>query len=210
MIRILLVDDHVIFREGMKALINELSDFRVVAEVNNGHEALKMLESIPVDLVLTDIHMSEMNGFELTKHLRKAYPELKVVVLTMDSNSVYIDSFKGLGTHGYITKATDLEELKRVLVSVWNSEDSFHLAITDQEILQSEEKENCGAARLTKREKEILDLISKGLTDKEIARQLFLSPYTIIAHRKNLLSKLGLSNKVELTRYAIQNAYTLK
>src|SRR3989338_2660933 len=203
MVRILLVDDHVMFREGMKALINDLSDFRVVAEVSNGHEALKIVESIPVDLVLTDIHMSEMNGFEMTKQLRKAYPELKVVVLTMDSNSFYIDSFKGLGTHGYITKATDLDELKRVLISVWSSEHPFQLAITDKEILQSELKENMGATRLTKREKEILAHISQGLTDKEIASHLFLSPYTIIAHRKNLLSKLGLNNKVELARYEI-------
>lgn len=194
----------------MKALINDLSGFRVVAEVSNGHDALKILEAIPVDLVLTDIHMSEMGGFELTKRLRKAYPELKVVVLTMDSNSFYIDSFKELGTHGYITKATDLDELKRVLISVQNSEQAFHLAITDKEVLQSEFKENAGATRLTKREKEILTHISKGLTDKEIASHLFLSPYTIIAHRKNLLSKLGLNNKVELARYAIENAYLLK
>lgn len=205
MIRILLVDDHEIFRDGMKALINDIEGYSVVAEAGNGHEALKCLELLDIDLVLSDLHMPEMDGLKLTRTVRERYPKIKIVVLTMDAERAYIETVREIGAHGYITKSTNLVKLQSVLSSVFESDSLFELAITAGEIRKSEEKNTSVLSQLTKRELEILSLIAKGLTDKEIAEQIFLSPYTVITHRKNLLSKLGLSNKVELTRFALEN-----
>ena len=203
--KILLVDDHVIFRDGMKALINDVEGYTVTAEADNGVDALNLLKVLSIDLVITDLHMPELDGLKLTQMVKETYPEIKIIVLTMDSEKSFIDSIKEMGAHGYITKSTDLSSLQNMLNSVFIESSDFQLSISERELEASQSVKDNAFSNLTKREIEILHLISKGMTDKEIAALIFLSPYTIITHRKNLLSKLGLSNKVELTRFALEN-----
>ncbi|CAG5086087.1 response regulator transcription factor [Parvicella tangerina] len=210
MARILLVDDHIIFRDGLKSLINNLDGYEVVAEAGDGQEALKILNALNIDLVITDLHMPVMNGIELTQRIKTDYPTIKVTLLTMDADRSYIDTINELGANGYITKATGIEDLKDSLENILNGGDNFQVVLSSREQFTAKAKDrrvqklDC----LTKREKETLSLIAEGLTDKEIAKKLFLSPYTVITHRKSLLSKLGMSNKVELTRFALETGIT--
>lgn len=203
--RILLVDDHIIFRDGLKALIHEMSGFDVVAEADNGMEALKLLNQISADIVISDLHMPEMNGMLLVKEIKSKFAHMKFIALTMDSNRYFIDKFLESGADGYVTKSTSAENLMNVMKNVCSEENQFLVMMSDYERQNvhrtSDEKIN----KLTKRELEVLELISKGLTDREIAEKIFLSTYTVTTHRKNLLSKLGLGNKVELTRFALEN-----
>lgn len=205
MVRILLVDDHIIFRDGLKALINNLEGFEVVAEAENGNEALIRLSQISVDLLITDLHMPELDGISLITELKKSRTDFKVIVLTMDSERYLIDKIMDLGADGYVTKSTSSENLKNVMQSVMKGQNQFLLVMSEHEAKNKTPKENDMLAQLTKREKEVLTYIAQGFTDKKIAELIFLSVYTVTTHRKNLLGKLGLSNKVELARFALQN-----
>ena len=204
MTRILLVDDHPIFREGIKSLINDLENYSIVAEAANGHAALKIIEKETIDLLITDIHMPELNGIELTKMIRTKYPHIKVIVLTMDSGPNIIQTVAEIDAHALITKTNNLAKLRELLDNVINNESTFQLSISST---KTEETNSLSEklSNITKREKEILAFIATGMTDKQIALLIHLSPYTVITHRKNLLSKLGLNNKMELTRFAIEN-----
>lgn len=204
-VRILLVDDHIIFRDGLKALINEMKGFDVVAEADNGVEALKLLGQISIDLVISDIHMPEMNGMSLVKEVKMRFPEAKFIALTMDSNRYFIDKCLESGADGYVTKSTSAENLAKVMANVCSGQNQFLVMMSEYELQNIRGTGNNKLDQLTKRELEVLALISKGLTDKEIAEKIFLSAYTVTTHRKNLLSKLGLGNKVELTRFALEN-----
>lgn len=198
----MLVDDHVIFRDGLKILLNDLPNYEVIAEADNGKDALQILKVLEVDILISDISMPEMDGFQLTKAVVESYPKIKIVVLTMHSDFANLEIMEEIGVHGFMSKTTSSRELLEILDAVQQNSECLKISVPDH---SGDETKN--PFEITKREREILILIAQGFTDKEIAEKIKLSPYTVITHRKNLLSKLNLKNKVELTRFAIENGY---
>jgi two-component system, NarL family, nitrate/nitrite response regulator NarL len=208
-IRIIIADDHRVFIDGMIALLKEFPEMKVIAEAENGQQLVELVEKHQPDLVLTDIQMPVKDGIEATKEIRKRFPEMKIIALSMMNESIYIKKMLEAGASGYILKTVNKEELISSIRKVATGEKYFSQEVTAQLMNNFSEKSSQSnpADVLTKREKEILTLIAQGLTDKEIAEKVFLSPLTITTHRKNILSKLGLKNKVELTRFAMENKF---
>jgi DNA-binding NarL/FixJ family response regulator len=206
-IRILLVDDHPIFISGLSALLKEEKEIEIVAEAFNGEQAIDLAGKFLPDLILTDVQMPVKDGVEATKEIHKRFPQIKIIAITMLNESMNIKKMLEAGASGYVLKTIEKEELIRVIKKVAGGEKHFSEEVTAQLMnnFSSKSSSQNPTDILTKREKEILALIARGLTDKEIAEQVFLSSLTIITHRKNILSKLGLKNKVELTRFAIEH-----
>ena len=205
-IKIVLADDHRVFIDGIKALLEIFADIEVVGEALNGEELCKVVAILQPDVVLTDIQMPIKGGIEATKEIKKQFPKISVIALTMQNESFYIKKMLEAGVSGYMLKTAGKEELIEVIRKVAGGEKHFNAEVMSQLVNGFSGKPVSNPVEsLTKREKEILKLIAQGLTDKEIAEKEYLSPLTIITHRKNLLSKLNLKNKVELTRFAMAN-----
>lgn len=202
-IRILIADDHRVFIDGMKAMLKEISGLEVIAVAENGTQLIEQAGLHKPDVILTDIQMPLKDGIEATKEIHKLFPEIKIVALTMLNESMFIKKMLEAGASGYVIKTIDKEELIKVIHKVAAGEKHFSAEVTAQ--LMNNFSQKSPLDILTKREKEILALIAQGLTDKEIAEKVFLSPLTATTHRKNILSKLGLKNKVELTRFALEH-----
>lgn len=205
--RILIADDHRVFIDGIKALLKDVPGMEVVGDAENGEELIRQVDLLRPDLVLTDVQMPVKDGIEAAREIHKRFPAIRIIALTMLNESLYIRKMLEAGVSGYVIKTVDKDELIRVIHKVAAGEKHFGEEVTAQ-LLNNFTGAGSGespAGVLTKREKEILVLIAQGLTDKEIAEKVFLSSLTIITHRKNILSKLGLKNKVELTRFAIEN-----
>jgi DNA-binding NarL/FixJ family response regulator len=206
-IKIVIADDHRVFIDGMKALLKEFSNVEVLGDAMNGEQLIEQVRLIQPHVVLTDIQMPVKDGIEAAKEIHKCFPAVKIIALTMLNETLFIKKMLEAGASGYILKTVSKEELITTIEKVAAGEKYFSTEVTAQLMNNFSEKsapQNL-CASLTKREKEILVFIAQGLTDKEIAEKVFLSPLTIITHRKNILSKLGLKNKVELTRFAIDN-----
>ncbi len=205
--RILIADDHRVFIDGMKALLKDVPGMEVVGDAENGEELLRQVELHRPDLVLTDVQMPVKDGIEAAREIHKRFPAIRIIALTMLNESLYIKKMLEAGVSGYVIKTVDKDELIRVIRKVAGGEKHFGEEVTAQLLnnFTGAGSAESPAGVLTKREKEILVLIAQGLTDKEIAEKVFLSSLTIITHRKNILSKLGLKNKVELARFAIEN-----
>src|SRR6185312_605766 len=206
-IKIIIADDHPVFINGIKALLSEIPNFEIVAEAENGEDLIKQVTLHEPDVVLTDIQMPLKDGVEATKEICKCLPKTKVIALTSFSESLYIKKMLAAGASGYILKTIDKEELITAVKKVAAGEKYFSIEVVNQLMNSYTDKtiSSNPVDSLTKREKEILALIAQGLTDKEIADIVFLSSLTVITHRKNILSKLGLKNKVEITRFAMEN-----
>lgn len=204
-VKILIADDHRVFIDGMKALLKEVPGFEVVGDAENGLQLVKQAEACKPDVVLSDIQMPLMDGIDATREIGKRCPNAKVVALTMLNESMFIKRMLEAGAYGYLIKTIDKDELVKAIRIVAAGEKYFSAEVGAQLMNHFAGKEKSGPELLTKREKEILLMISQGFTDKEIAEKVFLSPLTITTHRKNILSKLGLKNKVELTRFAIEH-----
>jgi DNA-binding NarL/FixJ family response regulator len=206
-IKIIIADDHPVFINGIKALLSEVTSFEIVAEAENGEDLIQQTTLHKPDVVLTDIQMPLKDGIEATKEICKCFPKTKVIALTSFSESMYIKKMMAAGATGYILKTIDKEELITAIKKVAAGEKYFSIEVVNQ-LMNSYTDRTISSNpvdSLTKREKEILVLIAQGLTDKEIADIVFLSSLTVITHRKNILSKLGLKNKVEITRFAMEN-----
>ncbi|MBN8693424.1 MAG: response regulator transcription factor [Bacteroidetes bacterium] len=204
-ITIIIADDHRVFIDGMKALLKEVNELEVVADAENGSQLIEQAIKYKPDIILTDIQMPGKDGIEATKEIQKLHRDIKIIALTMLNETLFIKKMLDAGASGYILKTTDKHELIEAIKKVAAGEKYFSTEVTSRLMNNYSEKSSNPNDLLTKREKEILKYIAKGLTDKEIAEIVFLSPLTITTHRKNILSKLGLKNKVELTRFAIEH-----
>ncbi|MFL7891571.1 MAG: response regulator [Anaerolineales bacterium] len=207
-IRILLADDHRILREGIRALIEVQEDMQVVGEAEDGQETLKMVSQLNPDVVVMDIAMPLLNGLEATRQIRRDYPQAKVLILTMHENEEYIRQVLKAGALGYVLKDAAARDLLGAIRTVHQGEAVLSPAITR---LVIEDYLRWGDIRpedttngLTTREREVLQLIAEGYTNKEIAEILSLSVKTIQSHRTNLMNKLDLHDRGELIKYAIQ------
>ncbi len=207
-ITILLADDHTIVRDGIHALINDEPDIQVVAEAEDGYTAVRLACELEPDVVLMDIAMPRLNGLEATRQIKKTCPKIKVLVLTMHENEEYIRQVLASGAMGYILKDAAAKDLLGAIRSVHAGEMVLSPAITRLVIedylrwgdLQPETISN----GLTQREREILQLIAEGNTNKQIAEILCISIKTVQAHRGNLMSKLDLHDRSDLIKYAIR------
>ncbi|MEL6251216.1 MAG: response regulator transcription factor [Bacteroidota bacterium] len=204
----LIVDDHVVFVNGLVALLTPLKEWEVSAVAHNGNEALKKLEALAIDLVITDISMPEMDGISFISKARELSPSLKIIVLSMHNESKVIKSILKLNPDGFILKNTDAEELVHAIRSVMSgkqyySEEIKNILVDD---LRGISAPSTGKLipSLSQREQEVLELIANEMTTSEIAEKLFLSLHTIETYRKNLLRKLEAKNSVGLVARAYQ------
>lgn len=205
MIRLLIADDHRLFIEGMKLLVQSEADLLCVGEAANGVEALQFLEKNPVEVILLDIDMPVMNGMDACVEIKKRFPKVKILALTMYNQPSIIRQIMKNGASGYILKNTSKEELLDAIHAVMRGD--IFLSRKASESLVNEFTQPQTTAfipEITNREKEVLQLIVDGCTTPEIARKLFISPNTAETHRRNLLAKLGVRNTAELVRLTLE------
>lgn len=205
MITVLIADDHKLFRQGMAAMLGEAKNIKVIGEAEGGSEALDLLAELEPDVLLLDIEMPQIDGFEVLKKLKKVTLSTKALVLTMHSSAEFIKNIVKAGAAGYLKKDSDKELLLTAIQEVHNK-GNYYPPETSHLVLQSLQERNKGEL-VSPREKEVINLIAEGLTTKEIAEKLFLSKHTIESHRQNILLKLDLKNSAELVKYAIKRGW---
>jgi DNA-binding NarL/FixJ family response regulator len=210
MISVLIVDDHKILRDGISAIFDKDSKIKIAGECNDGTEVLDFLKKNKVDVILMDIMMPKMNGIDCTKLVKSEYPEIKVLAMTMHNESSYIQAMLEVGANGYILKNTSGEEMHKAILMLNEGKSYFTNEVTDV-VMNSYLHPETNKAKnnkialdidLTKREVDILKLITEEYTNKEIGEQLNISSRTVDTHRRNLLRKIGAKNSIGLIRYA--------
>jgi two-component system nitrate/nitrite response regulator NarL len=207
-IRVLVVDDHAILRDGICSLLERQAGITVVGEAGNGGEALERVEQLQPDIVLMDVAMPEMDGLQATRRIKELYPEIKVLILTQHDNQEYITPLLQAGAAGYVLKRSGGREVITAIRQVYEHGAFLEPDIARQvlhDYSQAAVPEKPETPTLTERESEVLKLAVEGNSNKEIARVLFISPKTVSVHRTNIMAKLGVHNSAELVRYAIQN-----
>ncbi len=212
MISIILVDDHVIMRDGLRHLLSSESDIEVIGEAANGREAVKLVLTKKPDIVIMDIAMQDMNGIEATRQIKNENPEVKVIALSMHSERQIVVGVFRAGASGYLLKESSSLELVDAIRTIHLGRKYLSQKISDivlQEISNiKKDTGEIGVDVLTNRECEILQLISEGNSTKKIADILFISPKTVESHRANIMDKLDIHNIPELTKYAIRAGLT--
>ncbi|MDX1640306.1 MAG: response regulator transcription factor [Balneolaceae bacterium] len=208
-IKIALVDDHKIVRDGIKTMLESQQDIEVVSEASNGKEFLEKVDKHLVDLVIMDINMPEMDGITATKELKENHPHVKVLALTMSNDDLHIRQMIQAGASGYIMKSAGRKELRNAIDTIMSgkhyfSDEATHSIMMD--IVKGKGKSTSPeTVHITDRELEILELIVQEYTNQEIAEKLFISSRTVDAHRRNLLQKTGARNTAGLVKYAFQH-----
>ncbi len=203
-IKIAIADDHQLFREGLIGLLNKYESFEVVADVDSGKTLLAYLEREEApDILLLDLTMPEMDGFTVLQRLKKSYQDIRTIVISMHDDGNYIVKCVRAGAHGYVLKNADEEELVTSIHKVFNGEKYFNTKISAK-IFDNMSVEASFPEKLTKREVEVLQLISEGLTTKEVAQQMFISTRTVETHRANMMKKLNVKNTAELIKRSAQ------
>jgi DNA-binding NarL/FixJ family response regulator len=208
-IRVLLAEDHTIVRKGIRSLLDDEPAITVVGEAENGREAVEQTGQLRPDIVLLDHTMPILNGLEATRQIRKFYPAVKVLILTMHTNEEYIFQFLQAGAAGYLVKQSAPTDLIAAIHAVYQGQSFLSPAISKTVI--DEYLRQSGAAhshddeeKLTAREREVLQLLAEGCSNRQIAEQLHLSLKTVGVHRLNLMKKLDIHDLTELTKYAIR------
>ncbi|MCP3675403.1 MAG: response regulator transcription factor [Gammaproteobacteria bacterium] len=202
MIKILLVDDHPLFREGLKSRLSMDDEIEVIEEAENGKQAIKVIENGNFDLVLMDINMPEMDGMYVLELIKEKDLDCKVLMLSMHDNKEYILAAMRYGANGYILKDVPGNELIRAIKRVISGKTYFSSEVTEilSQELTSEHKDV-----VTRREQLVLRLISQGLSNKRIAQELDVSVRTVETHKRNIKKKLGIETTIGLVRYAIDH-----
>jgi DNA-binding NarL/FixJ family response regulator len=204
------VDDHALFRKGTMMILEAFEEIDLVLEATNGKEALDKLKTQPVDIVLLDLEMPVMDGWQTARKILLEYPDIKIIMLSMHDSLQVISELIEMGVHSYILKNTEPSEVHRAIQSVLNNDFYYNHLVA--KALRNRVKDGTNDLfgfvernNLTKREVEILELICEELTMREIGDRLFLSEQTIHTHRKNLMKKTKVKNSVGLVKYAIQH-----
>ena len=208
-ITILLADDHVLLRNGLKLLINQEPDMDVIGGSNNGKEAINLVQELKPDIILMDISMPIMNGLEATKLILKNDKNTKVIILTMHESDEYIFEIFESGALGCLIKRTAHEHIMTAIRSVYKGNvfisPSVSRGVINNFVANPENKQFFNKKILSKRELEVVKLIAEGKSTNQISKQLHISEKTIDSHRTHIFKKLDIHNAVELTRYAIKN-----
>ena len=205
--RIILVDDHAMFRMGLKSLINQEPNLRIVAEAADGEELLSKLRTARCDLVILDLSMPNMGGIEAMKLIRQKFSKIIIIVLTMQKDHEHFKHAVANGASGYILKEEAYDQLTLAIKQVMKGKQFFSPSVstlvTDRYIRSLDEIETPALEILTKREQQILTLIANGLPNKNIATKLKLSVRTVETHRLHITEKLGIKNTANLVKYAV-------
>jgi two-component system NarL family response regulator len=207
-LRILLADDHLMFREALRNLLEKVPGYEVVGETSDGSEVLACAQATGPDLVCMDIGMPRMNGIEATRSLKALLPKVKVIALSTYSERRYVADMLGAGASAYVSKAETSDELLRAVEAVQS--DGLYLSPAVARVISGPHATAPAAGAelptcaLGSREREVLRLVASGQTSVEIATKLHIAPSTVEAHRRNLMRKLDLHGVAELTRYAMR------
>ena len=203
--RIILADDHVMFRHGIRNLIEKIVDIQISGEVNDGLELLGFLETSVPDLILLDIAMPKMRGLEALREVKKHYPRVKVLILTMHDNEEFIRQAVISKVDGFILKEEPSAELIQAIKAIRAGNKYFSSRLS--ETLRSFVREEDYTEALTIREKEVLQCLARGMSVQDISDSLYISVHTVRRHRYNIMQKLGLKSMTELVKYAISKGY---
>lgn len=206
MINVLVVDDHALVRMGIRGLLEQLPDIQVVAEAENGETALALVRTHKPDVVLLDIKMPGIDGWEVTRRLKKTHPDTKVIAVTATSaDSMFPGRLLQLGAMGYLTKESNADEMARAIRRVHAGEKYLSAEIAQQMAISSlQASQETPFDLLSEREMQVMLMITRGLSVPEIAETLFLSTKTVNGYRYRMFAKLGIKNDVELTFLAIK------
>jgi len=206
---VLIVDDHPLFREGLKSILARRSGFEVVGEAGNGAEGFRKAKKLKPDLVVMDLSLPDQSGIEVTHKIRSLLPETRVMVLSMHAKIDYITEAFRKGATGYVVKESATEKLMECLETVSRGEYFIDSSLSHKvvkSLMESDERErkitDAGYSTLTPREQQVMRLVAEGLSTKEIGEKLFISPKTVENHRSNIMNKLELHSTMELVRYA--------
>lgn len=209
MVRIIIVEDHTLFREGLKSLLAANSEFTVVAEYANGKDFIENLFAHQADLVLIDIEMPFMNGIEATSEAKIKNPSLRFIALSMYSDQKYYYEMIKAGVSGFVLKEATTDELEKAIYDVMNEQSYFSPSLLQQVVMnipKLEEKQKLiKKLDLTDREIDVMNLICKGMTNNEISKNLFISVKTVETHKTRLLKKTGAKNSTGLILFALKN-----
>jgi len=199
----IIVDDHIIYRKGLRTVLNEISFVKVIAEASNGKELLRILKTNNADIILMDINMPEMDGIEATKKTLEKYHDTEVIALTMHEEIGYFNKMIEAGAKGFLLKKTNKEQLETALKSVFYGKTYF----ADEFVIstQANKKASKTDIQISDREKDVLKLISKGFSNADIADKLKLSKRTVDGHKARLFDKTGTVNAPNLVMFAIKN-----
>jgi two-component system, NarL family, response regulator NreC len=209
-IRVVLADDHPVVRAGLRAVIEKSKeDIAIVDEAINGMEVLKIAEKSPVDVYLLDVEMPQLNGIETAERLLKKDPKAKIIILSIHDSRIFVHRALRCGVKGYILKESATEEVIQAIQEVFRGRFFLSPGISDYIVdgflgKVGADKEKSGGNGLTKREREIVQLIGEGATNKEIAQKLNLYLNTVQVHRRNLMQKLNIHKQADLIRYTIR------
>ncbi|MBM3118670.1 MAG: response regulator transcription factor [Chloroflexi bacterium] len=208
-IRVLIVDDHTLVRDGIRALLELVADIEVVGEATNGKEAIEKVEQLVPDVVLMDLAMPIMGGLEATRRIRKQFPETKVLALTQYDDSDYVIPVIEAGARGFVTKMAAFSELASAIQAVYGGDSYLSpsaAAVLVQEYQQKTtvEGDKDPYQQLTDREREVLKLVVEGHTARQIADMLVISPKTVEWYKTSLMNKLNIRNKTDLIKFAIR------
>jgi DNA-binding NarL/FixJ family response regulator len=204
-VKVFIIDDHPMVVAGLNSLLSQLDKIEVAGAVSNAFDAIPFLKKTKIDVILLDINLPDISGIDLCKKIHQEFPEIKILGISTFSERSYISRMIENGASGYLIKSASAEEIAEAIETVLQNK--MYLSISLEHLtkpLSITPSDNLPA--LTKREKEILHLISEGLTNNQIAEKLYISPLTVDSHRKNLLTKLNVNNTASLIKLAVQNA----
>jgi DNA-binding NarL/FixJ family response regulator len=204
-IRILLADDHAVVRQGFGRILAAQPDLEVIGEAGNGREAVELADQLKPDVVVMDLSMPELNGIEATRRLVKAAPRIRVLALSMHKDAVYVREILRAGAQGFLLKDANDQDLLAAVRAVGQGQGYISPSVSEAVLSDYRRHVTDPIDLLTSREREVLQLIAEGKTNKEIAAVLNLSVYTVDAHRGRIMEKLNLHSTSEIVRFAMRN-----
>jgi len=210
-LRVLIVDDHALFRRGLQMVLKQEDDIDVVGEAGDGHEAVGRAQELMPDVILMDVRMPRRSGIEATQQIKDLMPHVKILMLTIsDEEADLYDAIKA-GASGYLLKEISIDEVADAIRSVWQGQSRISPSMASKLLTEfaamskrADERQQLPAPRLTDREMEVLTLVAQGLNNRDIAKELFISENTVKNHIRNILEKLHLHSRMEAVVYAVR------
>jgi DNA-binding NarL/FixJ family response regulator len=210
-LRVLIVDDHALFRRGLQMVLKQENDIEVVGEAGDGHEAVDKAQELMPDVILMDVRMPRRSGIEATQQIKDLLPHVKILMLTIsDEEADLYDAIKA-GASGYLLKEISIDEVADAIRSVWQGQSRISPSMAAKLLTEfaamskrADERQQLPAPRLTDREMEVLKLVAQGLNNRDIAKELFISENTVKNHIRNILEKLHLHSRMEAVVYAVR------
>jgi two-component system NarL family response regulator len=211
-IRVLLVDDHELMRQGLRSILDREEHVEVVGEAASGRAAVELARTLAPDVVVMDVAMKDLNGIDATRQIRMECPRVKVLALSSHSDSRYVSAILDAGACGYVLKANAYDDLRRALEAAYNGK-SYLCPDVTQAVVGASLRGTGGPVdsaqdALSPREREVLQLLAEGLTSPQIGQRLFVATTTVDTHRRNVMRKLGIHSVADLTKYAIREGLT--